>query len=283
MPEISNKLVMRVLIVALIVIVTSVIITTSKISLLQERYSFFTGAATSTATGQTNLTITSSTSLTNQKFLIDFGSGSVNGSCEFCQMDSNGVYTSVYSNGSNSSTDGACCTSWNYSQTAGFLLENTGNNNLSVGYTCSGNCTYGLFIGGSRPGGFGGLEIKVTSNNVAGQTTEAGGTDGSASCVGGGALYRGSSWNITNSSAYSFCSGTGGNVVTGNCTGTPQAVYTALSSRGHWLCGNYTGSPLMPDNTKDAAVVDINVSVASDSPATSVRSSFILTFNGTSQ
>lgn len=275
MTEVSNKFIMGLLTVAVLITIVGTIVSVNRLAALQENYGYLTAAAT-TATGQTNLTITASTAITNQKALIDFGSGNVNASCDFCQMDSNGVTASTATTNGVNTSDGSCCGAWNYTQTAGFLLENTGNANISVGYTCSGNCTYGLFIGGSRPGGFGGLEIKVTSNNVASQTTESGGTDSASSCVGGGTLYRSGSWNITNSSSYS-------GALTEATGGLGEAYYVQLSSLGHWLCGNYTASPLMSDNTKDAAVVDINVSIASDSPATSVRSSFILTFNATSQ
>src|SRR3989344_5575250 len=134
MGDISNRVVMRFLVVALVLIIVGTILSINKLTAVQEQYQFLSGAAVTTATGQTNLTITSSTSLTNQKFLIDFGSGNVNASCEFCAMDSNNVPFSMPSTGVNASS-GACCGAWNYSQTAGFLLENTGNQNLSVGYT----------------------------------------------------------------------------------------------------------------------------------------------------
>ena len=170
-------------------------------------------------------------------------------------------------------SDGSCCGTWNYSQTAGFLLENTGNVNISVGYTCAGNCTHLLFIGGSRAPGMGGLEIKVTANVAARQSTESGAADSVASCVAGGTYYRDFGWNITNSTSYSVA-GLGSYGV---------ANYTSLSAAGHWLCGNFTHSPLVSDNSKDAAVVDINVTIPTTAPATGIESIFTLTFNGTSQ
>ena len=275
MVESYNRVITLLLLVALAVTFLGTVVTYNSILEKQGKsVSWLSGAATSTSTGQTNLTITSSTSITNQNFVIQFGSGNVNSTCDFCQMDTNGVSYSIYTSLPNA-TGGGCCGTWNYTQTAGFLLENTGNNNISVGYTCSGNCTHASFIGGTLFLGMGGLEIKVTSNSVAAQGGEAGTLDSAASCVGGGctgAEYRGvKSWNITNSSAY------GGAL---DSAGYGEAYYVPLGPR-HWLCGNSTMYPLSSDNTKDAAVVDVNITIPASAPAGGVQSSFTLTFNGT--
>jgi hypothetical protein len=265
--------------------VASSVFTLQKINSLDQTFSVITGAP-SFSFGETNITVSSVTSLSLQAAgngtVMSFGTGNVNGTCNYCQMDSNSISSNGFGNGSNTSQAGqaVCCVSFTV-PTSGFLLENTGNNNLSVGYTCTGNCTFAAFLGGARSPGMGGLEIKVTNNLVASQTGEDGGLDTVASCRGGGTLFRDSGWNITNSSAYTSCSGTGGNIVTGNCTGTPAVTYTMLQS-SQYLCGNTTNFPLMSDNIQDAGVIDINLTILTDAPATSGRSSFRLTFNGSS-
>lgn len=270
MKDVSNKTLVGLLTVALIVSLLGVL---TSINQFQD---IFTGAATSTSTGKTNVTITSTTSLTNQVSDIDFGSGYVNASCEFCIMDTNQSVLNMFSNASNQSTVGTagtlCCLSFT-SVTSGFLIENTGNKNLSVGYTCSGNCTHASFIGGTLNGEMGGLEIKVNPNNIRVQSGETGGTDAAASCAAGGVngYFYWNAWNMTNLSSYSSA-GIGGD----------QGKYISLSDTGHWLCGNRTNYPLDFDNTKDAAVIDINITIPNDAPATSIESSFTLTFNGTS-
>lgn len=261
-------------VIALGVTIMSTLITLNNWGSLGEN--FLTGAATSTTTGEANITVNSVTSITNQNTTINFGSGYVNASCNFCEMNSNGTATNLYANGSNLSATGAgqCCVGFSsLNTTSGFLLENTGNVNVSVGYTCSGNCTHTLYLGGNLAPAMGGLELRVQANNVAGQSGESGSTDTAASCVGGGAYFGVKDWNITNSSAY------GGNL---NNAGFGATYYVVLSPVGHWLCGNATSYPLSAANSQDAGVVDINITIPHDAPATGIRSSFRLTFNATS-
>lgn len=280
MQEISNKAIVLLLTFVLTISIISTFFTLQKINSFDHTFSIITGAP-SFSFGETNITVSSVTSLSLQTggngTVINFGTGYVNGSCNACIMDSNGTSSNMFGNGSNTSQDNqaVCCVSFTI-PTSGFLLENTGNTNLSVGYTCSGNCTFASFLGGVRYPGQGGLEIKVTPNSVMRQNGEDGGTDSTSSCRGGGTLYRDSGWNITNSSDYT---GSGQGAVNG--TGGAQ-VYKSLSSIGHYLCGNSSNFPLMSDNTMDAAVIDINLTVLADAPATSGRSSFRLTFNGSS-
>ena len=249
---------------------------------------WLSGAVSSTSLGEVNLTINTVTAFTNQRTTIDFGSGYVNSSCNFCGMDSNGQNISYYTNGSNISSTGyaaTCCVTFNTSQSLGFLLENTGNVNLSVGYTCGANCTHASFIGGDLAPGMGGLQIKVTPNAANAispgswqQAGETGATDTAGSCQGGSSddspgFSHSIGWNITNSSSYTNQTDYGR---FGNNT------YAVLSPAGHWLCGNATLYWLDSADTKDAAVVDINVTVPATAPVTSVRNSVRLTFNGTS-
>jgi len=268
----SNKTIIALLLVALAITIAGTIVSINKVMELRGSYGLLTSAATSSSTGQTNLTITATTSITNQNNTINFGSGRVNASCNFCAMDSNNTVTNLYANGSNITglAGSQCCVSFT-PVTDGFLIENTGNVNISVGYTCSGNCTHLLFIGGSRYPGMGGLEIRVVPNSIGVQVGDSL-VDSLLSCQGGGTYYRDSSWNVTNDSSYSQSA----------FGGVRNSVYTSLSSLGHWLCGNNTHYPLEATNTRDAAVVDINITIPADAIGTGVQSSFTLTFNGTS-
>ena len=285
-----NKIIVSIAVVLLVVSVATSFTVVNKVHELTGG-SFLTGAAVSSTTGQTNVTVTATTSITLGIQQINFGSGRVNSSCNLCSMDSEGTVLNGYANGSNTgglasypqTAERNCCVSFNIDDN-GFLIENTGNVNVSVGYTCSGNCTRQLFVGGSIPsGGIGlgnGLDIRVTSNNLRNiqNAGEVGLNDTANSCVGGGLYYRDSMWNITNESAYQ--SGMTNGVHFG---GSFNGVYVALSSRGHWLCGNYTHIPLRPYNDRDAGVLDINVTINNDAPGTGVGSAFTLTFNATSQ
>ncbi|MDP3640503.1 MAG: hypothetical protein Q8R53_04885 [Nanoarchaeota archaeon] len=272
----SDGLLLVLFLVALGVTVTSTLVTLHNGGYLGGN--FLTGAAVTTAGGEANLTVNAVTSITNQNFTINFGSGYVNASCNFCSMDSNKTFINYFGNGSNTSSleDGrTCCVSFT-EVSSGFLLENTGNTNLSVGYRCTGNCTHSLYIGGNLAPSMGGLEIKVTSNFARRQYGETGGTDSAESCLGGGTLYgpqNTNGWNITNTSA------NGGAL---NGAGLGDGVYVVLGSVGHWLCGNSSVYPLAADNSRDAAVIDINVTIPVDALGTGVRTSFNITFNATS-
>ncbi len=273
---ISNKTIVLLLSLALIITVASTVFTIQKLQSFQHTFSVITGAP-SFSFGETNITVSSVTALSlasGNGTAISFGTGFVNGSCNACIMDSNGTSSNFFANGSNTSqsNQAVCCVSFTI-PTSGFLLENTGNTNLSVGYTCTGNCTHTSYLGGVRWPGQGGLEIKVTANNVMLQSGEEGAIDSATSCRGGGTVFRDIGWNVTNSSAY-----TGG-----AAGGIGSTVYTPLMTIGHYLCGNSSSFPLEPDNLRDAAVIDINLTVLSDSGSNlGVRSSFRLTFNGSS-
>ena len=270
-----SRVILLLLVIALIITVVNTAVSVERLNKLSYTFNLITAAASSTGTGDTNLTITATTSLTNQLQTINFANGRVNASCDFCEMDSNSTTVSLYSNGSNMSqmipTLANCCVSW-FVVSNGFLLENTGNVNISIGYTCSGNCTFASFIGGTRSPGMGGIQIRAAPNNIAKQSGESGVTDTTNSCTGGGILFRDIQWNITNSSSY-----TGGGVQ----GGFGNVVYTSLSSRGHWLCGNYSNAMLEPNNDRDAGVIDINVTIPQDAPSGAGPSTFRLTFNGT--
>lgn len=291
MDDISNRTIVALLAVALVVTVMSTIISVSKLSQLGEKYSFLqtqadlvTGAQ---GAGSSNLTITSTTSLTIANASMNFGSGRVNSSCEWCWLISNGNFVGGYTNGSNMSNGTAtssqpCCVTFTIIS-QGFLLENTGNNNVSVGYTCGGgtggtpgtNCTHGTFIGGNRYPSTSGLELRAQANSVRTQASESSAPnfDSAQSCPGGGTAFRGwTNWNITNESSYS------------NNFGTPNGgqpnTFQPIMPTGHWLCGNSTMFPLEPNNDRDSAVVDINITIpASASPG---AKGITLAFNASS-
>ena len=223
--EWSNKTIFAILAVTLLITVAGTAINLSKI------YRFnggLTGAASTSAIGSSTVTISQSTSITDDFGLIQFGTGFVNASCTVCVMDSNGIITQ------------ACCGTFNTSNNRGFLLENTGNVNLSVNYTCAGNCTAALFIGGTSPV----FSIRTMNNSFAGQTGEVSTADTNPAC-----------FNLLN-----------------------LTQYTAVSAAGAWLCGNNSIYPLDFTDSQDAIVVDLNVSVPVDAPTGSQKNASF-TFN----
>ncbi len=226
------KLIPSLLVIALLLTGVATVLNFNHILGLENIVSFLTGAATSTGTGISNLTITGTTAITNDVAAIQFGSGYVNASCSSCMIDSDGKINR------------ACCVSFT-NVTDGFLLENTGNLNLSVNYTCAGNCTAALFIGGTGPA----FMIRTTNNLAAQQNNESGALDTVQSCNDG----TFTNWNLTS--------------------------YTAVSAAGDWLCGNSTSYPLAFDNTKDAGVIDINVTIPHDASGGGGVKTATFTFN----
>ena len=227
----SNKTIFAVLAVTLMITVVGTAVNMGKIYGFD--YLGLTGAATASDTGNATITISQSTSITNNFDTIQFGSGFVNSTCTVCYMDSNAIITA------------GCCGTFNMSNNKGFLLENTGNINLSVNYTCAGNCTGNLFVGGGTNPRF---EIKSTNNFAAAQAGETSTADTVASCVG----FQFAGYNFT--------------------------TYRNISAGGDWLCGNNTNFPLDFTDIQDAFVVDLNVSVPVDAPTGSQKSA-VFTFN----
>src|SRR3989344_7604515 len=202
--------------------------------------------ATSTATGEANITITSVTSITIRVQSIDFGSGFADGGS--CVMASNGQHNQT----------GAFCMSFR-NVTDGFYLENTGNLNLSLNYSCSGNCTSASFIGGTNPA----FQLRVKGaffRNVSSQT------------------------NDTSASCQSYNDGSSAAVFNGwNISTNPEGTYVDVGSfQNATLCGNTTHFPLDFQSGQDAGVIDVNVSIPTDAPATPVASSATFTFTAMS-
>lgn len=222
--ELSNKTIFAILAVTLVITLTGTFVNMSRLYGLG--YLGLSGAAVATDAGNATITISQSTAITNNFDFIQFGSGFVNASCSICYMDTNGVITA------------GCCGTFNQSNNLGFLLENTGNINLSVNYTCSGSCTAATFVGGTSPA----FQIRATNNSAAGQAGEIGAADTAGSC--NEEFFRG--LNITNYSV-------------------------SVAAAGHWLCGNGSIFPLNFVNSADAFVVDLNVSVPVDAPPKAVQ------------
>lgn len=245
---ISNRTIVVLLSLAILLTISGTAVSIVKVLSLRDSYEIITGAATTTATGQANVTITATTSITNWISAVNFGSGYVNPNCTACVMDSNGQHNQT----------GACCTGFT-NVTNGFVLENTGNLNLSVNYSCSGNCTAAELIGGTNPQ----FEIRVKSTFTRNASGRA--NDTSASCM---------AYNI----------GTGAAIFNGwNLSTNPEGTYVEIGTlQNATLCGNTTHFPLSPNLGYDAAVVDINVSIPDDAPASGVQSSATFTFNARS-
>jgi len=231
--DLSNKTIFAILAVTLIITVTGTFVNLSKMYDLG--FLGLTGAAVSTDQGNATITITQQTSITNNFNDIQFGSGFVNASCTACVMDSNGTRASV-----------GCCGTFNMSNSLGFLLENTGNINLSLNYTCAGNCTAAQFIGGTSPA----FQIRADTNFNSGQSGEVGALDTSASCGGG------TTNGLLNLSSY-----------------------TAVTAAGDFICGNSTTYPLGFTNSNDAIVIDLNVSVPDSAPVGTGQKITYFTFN----
>ena len=237
MMDLSNKTIFAILAVTLMITVTGTLVNLSRMHGLGLG---LTGAATSTDQGNATITISQQTSITNSFNDISFGSGFVNASCAgSCNMDSNG-----------SMTEG-CCGTFNRSNDFGFLLENTGNINLSVNYSCAGNCTAAQFIGGTSPA----FQIRVTDNFNAGQSGEVGAVDTQTGCSAGINGAGTSGLNIT--------------------------TYVSVAAVGDYICGNSTGYQLDFTNTEDAFVVDLNVSVPADAPPATGQKIAYFTFTAT--
>jgi len=242
--DISNKTIMTILAVALIVTVMGTLVSVSKLSSLGTTQ-LLSGAATSSASGTSYINITSATSITNDISTIDFGQGYVNSSGTNCSMVSDGHVNDT----------GANCMGFS-NVSSGFLIENTGNVNVSVNMTCSGNCTAAQFIGGTSPK----FKFTVRPNSGRAINSEMGTLDSSASCN-----------NLFGVASYAGLNN----------------LWTDVTTTSIGLCGeDYAGNYTMDfTDSQDAFVVDINVSIPVDAPATSyggAASSAVFTFSAVS-
>ena len=247
--EFSNKTIVSLLVVALFVTIVGAGVSIFKLSSIEGSFTLLTGAAVSTATGTSNISIQQSTSITNRFNLIEFGTGYV--TTGSCVMSTTGQHNQT----------GANCLGQFRNNTKGFFLENTGNINLSVNYTCSGSCTAATLVGGTSPA-FG---IRTWPQYVRNQSNESTVNDTISSCNGQGFEHVYTLTTVSGSASNTSLNLTNG--------------YYALTAAGDWLCGNNTNYPLDYGNTQDAFVVDINVSVPTDAPTGSGVKTATITFN----
>ena len=215
--EISNKTVATLLLLAIAVSLAGTLVSLNKIGRLGIS---ITGMPVDASTGIAQLQVSVATELTNQYPTINWGNGYVNATYNNCTMDSEGNLTG--------------CVDFS-AVSSGFLLENTGNTNLSVNYTSDKNAS--AFINGTDPS----FQLKVNENSVEGQSGESSPLDTVASC--------GGAW-------------------------TPS-TYTEVTISGSYLCGNATTYPLSPASDRDSVVVDLKVRVPEDSPATGQKTATI--------
>jgi len=185
--------------------------TVINISQIQQLGTSITGKVVNTSTGTVQLEILTLTELTNQVPIIDWGSGFVSGATN-CTLDSDGTF-------------GLGCQSFT-TVNDGFLLENTGNTNLSVNFTSNKNAT--TFINGTNPE----FQYKVSPNSIEGQSGENSTLDSVVSCE--------NNWSTS--------------------------VYLDINNSGSVICGNSTFFPLSFQATKDAAVFDVRVVIPEDAP-----------------
>ena len=224
---VSNKTIFFLLIAALIITVigtgVSVFKTTGGNFLI-------TGAVTDT--GTTSVTVTATTSITNQVPRLNFGSGYVNISAENCSLLSDG-----------NSDDSTRCISFS-NVTQGFLIENTGNTNVTLNWTCAGNCTAANLIGGTNPR----FELRMTAGSLAAdQSNQQGANDTKATCA-------------------------------GNLAGT---TFADVNSAGAFICGNGSTYPFPFNNSADAVLVDFNLTLPEDAAAGGGQINATFTFTGT--
>jgi hypothetical protein len=245
MVNISNKTIVSFLVVALVITLASTIINISKISGMDN---LITGAATNTTTGTATLTVASQTEVTLQVTDIAFGSGYVNTTTAGC----NACFISTdigFAAGNDS-----CCSEFN-NESAGFLVENTGNENVTLNMTCEGSCTAAGFINGTGAtfqfrlvNSSSGASDGTASNNSGDSVTDTG--DACSSGAGG-------SWNYS--------------------------VYTDMATTTFDLCGSNESVEYFFDSSSasDAVIIDISIAIPDDS-ITNAQQGVNLTFGATS-
>jgi len=249
--KVPNNIIVGLLIIAFVVTLFSTLINVNQI-FSGGNFGLITGAATNTTTGTSTLTVQSNTELSLQITTINFGSGYVNGtnaSCTECVMD-----TAEGINSGNVS----CCAGFN-NITAGFLIENTGNENISVNFTCDGDCNATEFINGTSPL----FQFRMTNSSD-------GATDGSAP----------NNTADTNTDTSASCSSGAG--VGWNYSSWSDMPYSDAAF-GLDLCGSNdtTEYYFAPNAAEDAAIMDIKVSIPEDAVTGSQKTATI-TFGATS-
>ena len=231
MSDVSNKTIVGLLMVALVITVIGTIVSVGKMNTLNSGYLDLTGAATS-ASGTTTLQVDSNTAIVGVVTSLDFGNGFINATASNCILDTEGTRQSNVS----------CVGFNNLSQ--GFLIENTGNSNISLNMSCSGNCSAAEFIGGTNPS----FTYKVPSANTANdQSGQSSSNDTGVSCEEG--------WH---NSTYSEIG--------------------QLDVSTYYICGDATTFNFSYGDLVDAVVIDFNVTVPEDANQTDSQLNATFTF-----
>jgi hypothetical protein len=274
MVEISNKTIVSLLAIALVITIAGTIISVSNLTDLSK----LTGAATSTQTGHSNLTLNSVTSITQAHGSINFGAGYVNQTntdCNACVMSSeDGI-----------GGRGNCCISFTNTTHSGFLIENTGNVNLSIQWNCTGgtggagggnSCEEGDFIGNDTTAN---THFRIWAlPNLLGQNNNDSSIDTERSCINESGITM---WTARSGSKGDNLSADRGKTLTYGAVATVGGNFSSpVTRKGGWLCGNLTYFPLEFGATKDAGVVHLNVSIDQDLIGDSRERNATFTFTG---
>lgn len=244
MKEVSNKIILILLVVAITITLAGTFISVNKLKGVGGKFGI-TFAAQGNATGTSTITIQSVTSITNQVSIVAFGSGYVNSSCTSCTIitDSKGIQPGNES----------CCVGFN-NATASFLIENTGNTPLFLNFSCSdlvaADCTAAGFIGGTNP------VFQFRTINASDATNKSADT------------FADSAYSCGTASAN---------------TGFNYSSYTNLDATTNFhLCGS-NGSKYYFNHqaTNNSAVIDLKV-VIPDNANTGTEKVATFTFNGES-
>ena len=134
MERISNKSIAMLLIATIAVYLGGTFISLSRLS----EFGATGFAAASNKSANVTVTVTSATSISWTSGTIDFGTGTVAGTCSNCTMFTNGSNSSPSSSWGTHFTD--CCVSFNYWNQS-LLLKNTGNNAVALKMNVSQNAT----------------------------------------------------------------------------------------------------------------------------------------------
>ncbi len=154
MAELSNKVVIGLLVAVIIVSLAGVFVSIMKL----QAPSSVTGFASATGTGQVNLTVIQSTNINWTTALLDFGTGSVRAGFPNCTLNTN------------ESNNTASCSGFTGRAGVPLVIENIGNMNISL--NLSFDKTAATMIGGTSPS----FEFKVAYGEPGSCLNSTGGT-----------------------------------------------------------------------------------------------------------
>jgi hypothetical protein len=166
MSDVSNRTIVALLAVALVVSVAGTMYSVGELGALGGDYAVLSGAISTSSTGQLDFAVTSITGITLLDSDVSFGAGSVNstdnannplGSAEVCVMETDA--------GAASSSP-RCLGAWATQSENGLIIENTGNSDADISYTSSDDAA--TLIGGTLPQ----FEIKADCAEASGVCVE---------------------------------------------------------------------------------------------------------------